>query len=235
MKKTQDQVVLESEGDNWFTRNKTALTSEHLLNDQPLLLLDLYQIKPQRVLEIGCANGYRLAQIAAKYSCRTVGVEPSAQAIAHGRSQFPAVEFIQALAHEIPLQETFDLIIINFVLYIVDRSRILQVAAEIDRLLIDNGLLIIGDFFPANQYKLDYHHLTETEFFTYKQNYGALFLASGIYRPIGLLTGSHSSPRPAIEPHEQEKRGTWLLQKTLNGLYTHTHLSTNIPPSTHSS
>lgn len=221
MKQSQEQVVFEHEGDSWFERNKTVLNRDHLRHDQPLLLLDLYKLQPQKVLEVGCSNGYRLAEIAERYPCRVVGVEPSAAAIADGRERFPNVEFVQGVANAIPLHETFDLIIVNFVFYIVDRARILQTVGEIDRLLADGGLLIMGDFFPATPQKVDYHHLPQGEFFTFKQDYGAVFLASGIYHPISLLTGSHGNLTLSVEPQEQERIGTWLLRKSLNSLYTH--------------
>ena len=131
------------------------------------------------VLEIGAANGARLAKISERFEARAVAVEPSAEAIQDGRVRFPDVKFVKAKASAIPLQEMFDLIIINFVLHWVDRRNLLRSMAEIDRLLKDGGYLIIGDFLPSNLTKVRYHHVKNQEIYTYKQNYAATFLASG--------------------------------------------------------
>ncbi len=62
---SQDQIFAASEGNQWFERNKVALARFDPETDFPIRLLQLYDLQPQRVLEIGAANGYRVAAIAA--------------------------------------------------------------------------------------------------------------------------------------------------------------------------
>jgi SAM-dependent methyltransferase len=219
MPSDQDQIFATSEGNNWFDRNREALEGFNLEADLPLQLLGLYGLCPKKALEVGAANGYRLAAISERHDARVVAVEPSVDAIRDGKRRFPRVEFIQGLAHTIPLQELFDLIIVNFVFHWIDRSNLLRSVSEIDRLLSNKGFLIIGDFYPSNQMRVPYHHLPGERVYTYKQDYAGTFLASGLYRPVSLLTGDHASTAWMVDTPEDERIGIWLLQKVVEELY----------------
>jgi SAM-dependent methyltransferase len=219
MQHSQDEVFATNEGNKWFERNKDALNQFNPEADLPLKIMGLYDLKPHNVLEVGAANGYRLAQISEQYGARVVAVEPSREAIRDGRLRFPRVEFVQGVANAIPLQESFDLVIVNGVFCWIERATFLRSVAEIDRLLRDNGFLIIGDFYPVNQIKTRYHHLTDQEMFTYKQNYAATFLTSGLYHTVCELTVGHSSKALLAETAEQERWGGWLLRKMLQEQY----------------
>ena len=219
MQSSQDQVFAAFEGDKWFERNRDALGRFDPEADFPLRLIELYHLRPGSVLEVGAANGYRLAAISERYGVRVVAVEPSVEAILDGESRFPRVEFVRGGASSIPLQELFDLIIVNFVFHWIDRTALLRSIAEIDRLVVDGGFLIIGDFFPSNLKKVRYHHLAEQEIYTYKQNYAATFLASGLYHPVCLITGDHSSKTLVGGAAEDERIGVWLLRKMLKEHY----------------
>ncbi len=216
---TQDRIFANFEGNNWFARNQSALQHYESDADMPLRLLTLYNIQPQQVLEVGAANGFRLATLAGRYGARAVAVEPSTDAIADGQRAFPLVEFIRGEAHDLPLQERFDLIIVNFVLHWVDRQHFLSAIGEIDRVLADGGYLLIGDFCPANPTKVPYHHLPDAGVYTYKQNYAAPFLASGLYHLVSFLTSDHASKVTRGDVNEQERIGTWLLRKQLTENY----------------
>ncbi len=180
--------------------------------DDVLALISEHLLDPRDVLEIGCANGYRLDKIARRYGCPTTGVEPSAEAIADGRLRYPDVRFHRGTASDIPLIANFDLVIVNFVLHWVDRSSILRSVAEIDRTVADNGYLIIGDFLPSYPQRVPYKH--KLGLWTYKQNYAALFLASGLYRVVAVETGHHDSLMT-----DDGSTGTWLLRKSLTENY----------------
>ncbi len=64
----------------------------------------------QRVLEVGCGDGRLLAQLRPAYG---VGVDFSAEMIERGRKRHPQLHFIQADAHELDLDKTFDFIILS--------------------------------------------------------------------------------------------------------------------------
>jgi SAM-dependent methyltransferase len=216
---SQDEVFAAFEADRWFARNKTALDRFDSAADLPLRLMELYRLEPRRVLEIGAANGTRLAEIHRRHGAAVVGVEPSPEAIRDGRRRFPAVEFVQALAHSIPLREPFDLIIIHSVLHWVDRTKLFLSIAEIDRLEEEGGFLIIGDFLPAYPRKVRYHHVADQDLYTYKQDYAAAFLASGLYHQVGALTLDHASHALRGDVGEDDRFGVWLLRKALHDHY----------------
>jgi len=216
---TQDSIFNEFEGDRWFDRNRGALHGFDLSTDLPLRLIGLYNLTPARVLEIGAANGFRVATIHERTGAEAVAVEPSARAVLDGKWNFPKVRFVRGTARAIPLRRRFDLVIVNFVLHWIDRQNLLEVTAEVDRLVADGGFLIIGDFYPANQLQVRYHHLQDREVYTYKQNYAATFLVLGTYHPVALLTGHHADKRLNAEVAESDRIGAWLLRKELRSHY----------------
>ena len=83
----------ESEGDNWYLRNKESFGKK---SDVPLFLLQFYSIKPGKVLEIGASNGYRLATIHERYNSNVTAVEPSKKAVEDGHSMYPFITFISS-------------------------------------------------------------------------------------------------------------------------------------------
>lgn len=215
----QDRVFSDSEGDRWFERNRRVLNAFDASADLPLKLIRLYGLTPERVLEIGAANGFRLAAIHQCTGAEAVAVEPSAQAVLNGKASFPFITFIRGTASAVPLRESFDLVIVNFVFHWIDRQSLLRAVAEVDRLVRDGGYLLIGDFYPANQLQVRYHHLESEEVYTYKQDYAATFLASRLYHPVSFLTADHASKELQARVAENERIGAWLLRKELHGHY----------------
>ncbi len=215
----QGDLFANLEGDRWFERNRGALDRWEPATDTPMHLLARVQPAPATVLEIGAANGYRVAAIVAATGCRGVAVEPSAEAIADGRHRYPNVEFHQGRIDSVAVDEAFDFVIVNFVLHWVDRSRLLPAVAEIDRLVASEGHLVIGDFLPATPTRTKYHHLPDGQAFTYKQDYPALFTASGLYEVVVSLTGSHSAGVPAEDVPDEDRVGFALLYKPRGGVY----------------
>lgn len=215
----QLRAFLAGESDRWFERNRDALADLDPTDDSPLRIVESYGLRPHNVLEVGAANGYRLAALAELYGCRVNGIEPSAAAVADGLSRFPSVRLQTGVGHSIPFDESFDLVIVNFVFHWVDRSLLLKTMAEIDRVVGDGGFLIIGDFLPSHPTRRPYHHLPGRGVFTYKQDYAAVFIASGSYQTIAMLCGDHSSKVPTPVVDDDDRVATWLLRKTVDGLY----------------
>jgi ubiquinone/menaquinone biosynthesis C-methylase UbiE len=95
--------------------------------------------KNSRVLEVGASNGYRLARLYEKHSCRCVAVEPSKKATEDGKRSFPYIEFYQTTAEEMEFSEEFDLVIVNGVFCWIDRRNLFKAMAKIDRALKEGG------------------------------------------------------------------------------------------------
>jgi SAM-dependent methyltransferase len=194
----------------------------NLENDPPLKLLDLLNLKPKKILEIGAANGYRLAEMLRRYDQGTyVAIEPSQKAITDGQKRYPFIEFRRGLMDNLPLQENevFDLVVVHFVFEWISRNTLLKSVAETDRAIADGGYLILGGFLPDTQTKVKYHHLPDREVFTYKQNYANIFLSSGMYTPIAQLTFNHdtNSFNPSIE--SENRSVCSILKKAKENLY----------------
>ena len=211
---SQDNVFLNSEGDNWFKRNATSLVGTHE-GDFVINLIQLYNIAPKKVLEIGASNGWRLNEINRIYGCNCVAVEPSELAIKAGEEKYPNIEFHKAVANELPFDndQKFDLVIFNFVFHWIGREQLFKSVSEIDRVLSDGGFLIIGDFMPDSPNKVNYHHIKDQQMWTYKQDYARLFTCSNVYKLIGFITGHHETKKfdPFVD-HKSRMAAT-LLKK----------------------
>lgn len=218
----QDDKFLNGEGDAWFSRNESLLvTSDYIDTDVPLYFLDKYSLHPRSVLEIGCSNGWRLAEIMKRRSCRALGVESSEKAIIDGRQRYPGVEFKRALAHSLGEVGAHDLVIVNYILHWVSREKLLASVTEIDRGVAEKGYLVIGDFLPDSPSMNSYSHLAEGEVFTYKLDYAGIFLATGMYNLVARLTYFEGADKPEFDKTTDTKtRGSCtLLRKSQSGFY----------------
>src|SRR5262249_27302295 len=213
MSPSQDDIFVKSEGDRWYARNKGVLDSFDPQHDVPMRLMEMYGLRPSSVLEVGSSNGFRLAAIRGKWGIPVVGVEASEEAISDGRSRFPGVTLIRGAVSNLPVSEAFELVIVNFLFHWIDRMNLLKAAAEVDRSVAEGGHLLIGDFLPSNRHRVRYHHLPEEDVHTFKQDYAGIFLASGLYHPVALLTRGHASKEPVAGGSGQERGGVWLLEK----------------------
>jgi len=209
---TQDEIFRASEADGWFERNKHTL--ERLDDrDMPLRLVELYKLAPTSVLEIGAANGYRVAELARRTGARGVAVELSRNAIEDGRARFPHVEFHHGEAAAVPIEATFDLVIVHFVFHWIDRKNLMRCAAEVDRTVADAGYLLVGDFHPWHATQNKYHHLPDASVRTYKQDYAQIFIATELYQPVGMLTSYGLELDPAVP--DDRRCSVTLLRKRL--------------------
>jgi SAM-dependent methyltransferase len=173
---------------------------------------------PRRIIEIGASNGYRLAAVASLLGAHCVAIDPSQEAISDGRTRYPQVEFRRGSLEHLPVAagETFDLVILHFVLHWIDRSALLGCVAEIDRAVSDGGSLLIGDFLPDSPTRVDYHHLPGRNIYTYKQDYAAIFLASHLYAEEGRLLFRHGASVATDETiPEQERCAVTTLRKAV--------------------
>jgi len=134
------------------------------------------------VLEIGCANGWRLAALRAKYDCEVNGVEPSMQGCIEAASR--RVPVWRITAESLPAgNETHDLVIYGFCLYLTDPVDWLKIAAEGDRVLKNGGHLIIHDFVePTRPFAKRYAH--HDDVLAYHMRFSALWLSHPGYERV---------------------------------------------------
>lgn len=196
---TQDEIFQNGEGDQWYERNKVGLIPK---DDFICRMIENIDVRPERIVEVGCSNGYRLEYLRQKYHAACYGYDISKEAIEAGRKAFPQIHLTQKALHEIPSDDTYDLVICNFVLHWVDRSHLVQSLCRIDALVQKGGTLVLGDFSPDCQQKRKYHHLADEEVYTYKQDYPEFFKATGLYREIAVFTFDHDKQTCGYAPSE---------------------------------
>jgi SAM-dependent methyltransferase len=234
----QDSVFVKTEGDAWYRRNADVISSP-AIREGDLALGAVLSIHPpiRRVLEVGCATGWRLDAIRANTGAICVGVDVSEEALRAGKRQFSGLMLLRARASALPVGKSaeFDAVIASFLFHWIDRRLLLRSAAEIDRCVASRGRLVIADFFPPEPTKVPYHHLRGSGIYTYKQDYSALFTASGTYRLERAIVFDHDNPANHIEVASfdderisgfdvSSRAAVWVLKKDPAGYYS-------LPPS----
>lgn len=173
---TQKDVFLESEGDAWYRRNKVELESRDWSLD-PVCVKTKQLIDASgggRILEIGCGDGSRLRYLS-KCTASAVfsGVDPSGEAIT--RALGNNVNAYKATADNLPFEDdTFDIVIFGFCLYLSDDMDLFRIAQEADRVLAKTGWLLILDFESRSPTYCIYRH--RDGIYTRKMSYKDMFL-----------------------------------------------------------
>lgn len=181
MTSLQRDIFLDGEADQWFERNKVALESNR--RDPVADVLSVVGVHPRRVLEIGCANGWRLNRLKQLFNAECIGIDPSSKAVEQGLKEFPGVNLSVGAADRIPFgPQEFDLVIFGFCFYLIDPILHFQCVAEADRVLADGGMLVISDFLTPFPYHNNYSHLEGVR--SHKLEFSRYFLAHPAYNLI---------------------------------------------------
>jgi len=176
----QKYMFLESEGDRWFERNRDGMVKVSEA-DPVTVAINQLKLKPKRVLEVGCSNGWRLALLRELFGCEIMGVEPSMQAALDAAAR--RVPVVQATASSLAVSNQFDLVIYGFCLYLTEPADWLLVASEGDRVLAAGGHLIIHDFSPVGHpFARRYEH--RDGILSYHFDFAGLWLGSPLYHVI---------------------------------------------------
>jgi|SRR5215475_13710100 len=179
---TQADLFAKGEADEWYKRNKSVSR----LPDPVMEAIATCQLHPQTILEIGCGNGWRLAEIKRQYAPHHVaGFDLSERAFKE--RVVPTVFLAEALGATKALSYIragyYDMVIFGFCLYLVDREDLLMLAGYTDRILKDGGHIVIHDFGNnAAPFKRAYAH--KDGVFSYHMNHADLWLAHPAYRRI---------------------------------------------------
>lgn len=164
---TQKTVFIESEGDAWFERNPKEASSQVSLM---LTALRSMQIAPKSILEIGCGGGAPLSVLQKAFGAKCVGIDPSSKAVEYGSTKYPGILFLQGTADDLQFEdESFDLVVAGFCLYLTDPRDHFRIAWQIDRVLRDKGSIVIKDFLAPSPYKNSYAH--QPNLYSYKMDW----------------------------------------------------------------
>jgi len=181
-------------------RNQTACPPK--CKDRVLDALERAYVSPSNVLEIGCCTGSRLDTLSNLTGCKCHGIDPSAKAIKDGSQQYPGLRLQTGTADRLPFpDDSFDLIIFGFCLYVCDRHDLFKIAAEADRCLRDGGKLVIYDFYTPFPYRNTYAH--NTTMHSYKMDYSKMFLWNPAYHQIHNEVTTHAGADQRCLPDER--------------------------------
>lgn len=204
----QSDIFTSGEGNAWWQRNQSGvLHPDYLKHDPVLKMLELYNLKPEWVLEIGCAAGTRLAEIQKRYGSACVGVDPSVEAIRFGKNNYRGIGFHVNVISDLPFPvgTKYDLVIVSYVLHWVDRSLLLKSLAEIDRMA--SKWVILADFLPDYPAKVLYKH--KSGVYTYKTDYAIMLTETGLYREVARFAYDHDNHSMTESSHRS--RGVCCL------------------------
>lgn len=213
----QKDIFLTSEGDAWFERNKNVYDTQNIDSDVLVDFIQKQELSPKNVLEIGCANGSRLSLINKKFNSKCTGVDVSTKAILEGKKKFSYIDLHVESADNLNFpDESFDLVIIGFCLYLCDRKDLFTIAAQIDRVLCDGGYILIQDFHSPVAYKNEYVH--HKGLFSYKMDNSQMFTWNPAYTLFALELDTHTEKSLRIIP--DERVAISLIHKDLENAYS---------------
>lgn len=189
----QREVFIATEGNSWFKRNAAALDRNRTaaiadpLSDPVIATLEPFPCV--RVLEIGCANGWRLDALRRHWKCEAFGIDASAEAVANA-ARFEGISVQHGTAEELPFAaRQFDCVILGFLLYCCDRGDLFRIAAEVDRVLAPGGYIAIWDFLPDFPHRRDYVHSPGLS--TYKMDYASMWNWHTRYTQVARFITAH--------------------------------------------
>ena len=179
MNNKQRSVFLKSEGNAWYRRNLMAggKNESHRRLHKKLFAaigkcFEASARAPKKLLEIGCSDASQFQSLERTFHLDCTGLEPSRQAALAGRKNKASV--LQGTAESLPFRnQSFDIVVFGFCLYVCDREDLFQIASETDRVLKNMGWVVILDFYSKFPRRRRYRHARGI--FTYKWNPTAMF------------------------------------------------------------
>ena len=197
------KIFLEQEGNAWYARNKEQLEklkighgikflSDFLENEKGKDQLDLLMKSQWKILEVGSSYGYNLSYLESLFHCECHGIEPSLDAVEEGNKMNAgkAISLIQGTADELPYEDQeFDVVLLGFCMFWVDRKYLMRAYAEADRVLREGGLMVVIDFDTGIPYKRLNKHNENA--YTYKMNYSKVLLDNPQYFLVEKKMFSH--------------------------------------------
>ena len=173
-------LIKNKEADDFFLRNIKHY-NENLFDEKIINLIKTNNLKAEKVLEIGCANGKYLNQYSKLLkSKKSYGVDLSKKAIEYGKRKYKNLNLLKISSLEIDkIKLNFDFIICGFFLYQLDRELIFNQFDLIYKKLNKNGLLLIVDFDPL--FKHSNINFNKKNLISYKMSYDNFLVESGLF------------------------------------------------------
>lgn len=214
----QKEIFLNGEGDAWFSRNETVLNKLEASCESNHL--SKYVLDGFKILEIGCSDGSKLNRLKSSVNSKRnefFGIDPSSRSIKAGKIKYPNFNLSVGTSDELPFADDFfDLVIVGFCFYLIDRNLIFKSISEIDRVLKQNKYLAITDFDAPIPYKNRY--IYKKEIYSYKNSYSRFFEGGGHYSVIEKVSFSHSGEQ-FEQDFDNRVSTTILIKEDYSRLY----------------
>ena len=177
------KILKNKEADKWFLRNIRSYNNNSF-DERIINLIKNNNLKADKILEIGCANGNKLNQYSKLLkSKKNYGIDLSKEAILNGKKKYKNLNLLNISSLEIDkIKFNFDLIICGFFLYLLDRELIFHQFNLIYKKLNKNGLLLIVDFDPL--FKHSNRDFNTKNLMSYKMSYDNFLVESGLFEVI---------------------------------------------------
>lgn len=196
----QSEVFLNGEAEQWFARNQNQLP----IDDDPVMeVIADSKIKPERILEIGCSNGWRVKAMEKRFKCAAYGIDPIFKTALWNCRQGTA-DSLHMFGNDL-----FDLVIYGWCLYLCDREDLFKIVCEGDRVLKDGGYIVIHDFLSAKPYKRKYKH--HEGLFSYKMDHSTLWTSNPIYQLVSRQTFDSGDDKTSITILRKSVADGWPL------------------------
>ena len=230
----QDEFYEQFEANTFFDRWSSSNPKHDplILRSQKkeilLALVENFELKDAKVLEIGAFIGDLLHQLQTSYFCKVHGIDTSSKACDFAYDnyglRFENKAFTNSSLFSLaPANKaTYDVVICDDVLSWFSREDILPSLGVIDWLLKPGGIIFLRDFSTHFGYRYENHHWPNSDIYNYKQPNGhkSYFLSTGRYfEKFSLLrnTGKYQKVFSA-----REDSMTWcdtILQKHHDNLF----------------
>jgi hypothetical protein len=165
------QSLIATEADAYFMRND--LKMQRLDAEFSAIKAICADAEIDRVLEIGCLDGRRLHRISHELGCRVTGIDASQRAVSAASSRYPQMDVRQGVVpyalEGMQSEQSFDVVIVGFFLYLLPRSLLFRAVSAIDAILTNPGYVILSDFFSPSPITRRYAH--DPRLTTYKMDY----------------------------------------------------------------
>jgi SAM-dependent methyltransferase len=156
-----DLLSISREADAYYVRN----VDQNKPVSDPMMpaLQRIHAVRPmQSVLEIGSNTGWRLDGIRSGLGVvKVCGVEASHLAVDEHQATYPDIPVVRGVAPQVLSSfpaGSFDTVIVGFLMYLLPRDLLFTFAAEVDRILADDGHVVIEDFLHPTAVSRDYTH-----------------------------------------------------------------------------
>lgn len=175
-------------GDHWFQKNLEDMGKFDGISE----VLEELKIEPKVLLEVGCANGWRLKKLQQRYGCTVCGIDPSRAAIeAAHKSGLSPDHIILGTADKLEApDQSFDMVIFGFCLCFIAPEDWQAMVSETNRVLKEGGYIVVLDFINTCQQvrycfeKADGMGLKGVEVFIYLYDWPSLWTAHPGYKVI---------------------------------------------------